>query len=107
MANEKEKRVKYIRLLEKFAKSAIAALKKENFDQELFDKLIEKNKKLIENAEPVYLDNAYTKGLENFANGAIFGTSKEDLLRQANALEKLKNAKFKKEKHKNKKFDEY
>jgi len=107
VANEKEKRVKYIRLLEKFANSAISALKKPEFDEELFGKLIAKNIKILENCEPVYLDNSYTKALENFVNLAISGAEKNELLKEANAMQKLKNLKFKKAKHKKSNFEDF
>ena len=40
---EKDERVKYIRALERFVKSAVALLKREDFDADLFAKRIVKN----------------------------------------------------------------
>lgn len=46
------------------------------------------------------------KALENFANSVIQNKNKDELLKEANLLDKLKNSKnYKKERHK--KFDEY
>ena len=93
---DKFKRVKYLRALEKFAKSAINGLKRDDFDE-----------KVIEKIEAVYLDQPYSKALENFINLLIKNASKEELLKAANLLDKLKNQKtYKKEKHKNKFKDE-
>lgn len=45
------------------------------------------------------------KALKNFANSVIQNKNKDELLKEANLLNKLKNSKnYKKEKHKN--FDE-
>ncbi|WP_169763856.1 hypothetical protein [Campylobacter mucosalis] len=101
--DEKAKRVKYIRALEKFAKSTISALKREDFDEVQFYDRVGKNAKILEKLEPVYLDSPYTKALENFVNQAVQKVGKTELLRDANLLEKLKNQKnYKKDKHKNK-----
>ncbi|MGG7073046.1 hypothetical protein U5B43_02130 [Campylobacter sp. 9BO] len=103
LAEEKAKRVKYIRALEKFAKSAISALKRDDFDKSEFEKRSEKNAKILEKLEPVFLDQPYIKELENFVNQVILNGEKDELLRSANLLEKLKNQKsYKKDKHKNK-----
>lgn len=112
--NEKEKRVKYIRLLERFARVAILALKRDDFSVEIFVNLVEKTTKPLHECEAVFLDSAYTKELENFVNLVLVAKfdsennqDRAELLKRANLLEKLKNAKFKKEKHKSKKFDEF
>lgn len=104
--NEKDKRVKYIRALDRFAKSAINILKREDFETEIFKKRVEKNLEILNKVEPVLLNEPYTKALENFVNSVVCGKSKDELLKEANLLDKLKNSKsYKKEKHK--KFDEY
>ena len=91
---DKFKRVKYLRALEKFAKSAINGLKRDDFDETEFRQRVEKNAKVIEKVEAVYLDQPYSKALESF-------------IKAANLLDKLKNQKtYKKEKHKNKFKDE-
>lgn len=107
LAEEKAKRVKYIRALEKFAKSAISALKRDDFIQSEFRARVEKNAKILEKLEPVYLDSPYSKQLEIFINNVVANGSRDELLRDANQLEKLKNQKsYKKDKHKNKFKDE-
>ena len=99
---DKFKRVKYLRALEKFAKSAINGLKRDDFDESEFRQRVEKNAKVIEKVEAVYLDQPYSRALENFINLLIKNASKEELLKAANLLDKLKNQKtYKKEKHKN------
>ena len=105
--DDKFKRVKYLRGLEKFAKSAISGLKREDFEEERFRARVEKNAEILVKIEPVYLDSPYSKGLENFVNLVISKQSREELLNSANALEKLKNSKtYKKEKHKKRYKDE-
>lgn len=107
-ADDKFKRVRYLRALEKFAKSAINGLKRDDFDETAFADRVAKNALIIAKIEPVYLDQPYTKALENFINLLIANTPREELLRSANALDKLKNSKnYKKEKHKNKFKDEH
>ena len=102
-ADDKFKRVRYLRALEKFAKSAINGLKRDDFDEAAFADRVAKKAQIIAKIEPVYLDQPYTKALENFINSLIANTPREELLRSANALDKLKNSKnYKKEKHKNK-----
>ena len=104
---EKSARIKYIRNLEKFANSAISALKKENFDKKLFEERMIKNSKIFDKKQAVVLNSSYTKALENFANDCLnFSFEKNDLLTKANALDKLKNNNYKKEKYKNK-FKDY
>ena len=101
--DEKAKRVKYLRALEKFAKFAVGALKREDFNEAAFYERADKNAQILKKIEPVFLDQPYTKALENFINSLIANTPREELLRSANALDKLKNSKnYKKEKHKNK-----
>lgn len=98
--DEKTLRVKYLRALEKFANTAISALKKENFDKEKFQERMEKNKKIVKKCEAVNLNSSYNKSLENFVNHCLdFSKQKEELLSLANALDKLKKGE-KKEKHK-------
>ena len=55
---DKFKRVKYLRALEKFAKSAINVLKRDDFDETEFRQRVEKNAKVIEKIEAVYLGNS-------------------------------------------------
>lgn len=92
---------KKLRALDRFVKSAINILKREDFDDEIFKKELKKNTQILEKVEPVLLNDPYTKALENFANSVIQNKNKDELLREANLLDKLKNSKnYKKEKHK-------
>ena len=109
---EKDKRVKYIRALERFVKSAIAVLKREDFDEELFKVRMQKNYQVVAKVEPVVLDSGYTKALEMFVNSVLHVLKnpqddfRQNLLKEANALEKLKNNySYKKDKHKNSGYD--
>ncbi|CZE50831.1 Uncharacterised protein [Campylobacter geochelonis] len=106
---EKAKRVKYIRALERFAKSAINLLKRDDFDKEMFEKRVSKNLEILKRAEPVYLDQPYTKGLEEFVNSITNLKEQDELIKEANLLDKLRNNKsYKKDKHKKSGFaDEY
>lgn len=110
---EKDGRVKYIRALERFVKSAVALLKRDDFDAELFAKRMAKNYEILSKAQAVNLDSPYTKALENFAKN-IMSASEQNcidrgaLTHEANALEKLKNDKsYKKDKHKIDFFKDY
>lgn len=102
MSLEKEERVKYLRALERFSKSLISILKREDFDEDKFKKRRDKNYEILQKVKPVFLDQAYPKALSAFANLALKSSDKEELLKSANSLEKLKNSKnYKKDKHKN------
>lgn len=98
---QKFTRTKYIRSLEKFYNAAVAGLKKADFDKDLFAKSMQKNAKIFDKCEPVELNSAYLKDLQGFANACLdLKCGKNELLTKANALDKLKNAKKKGEKHK-------
>lgn len=113
---EKTKRVKYVRALEKFVKSAVAILKREDFDFLRFEERMLKNAIPLQKVEPIVLDSTYTKNLESFCNLILETVNqkiedKEEerqiLLKHANALEKLKtNSSYKKEKHRQKVFND-
>ena len=99
--NDKAKRVKYLRGLEKFAKLVIRNLKRDDYDSIKFRTLVEKNAEILVKIEPVYLDQPYAKSLCEFVNLVIAIDDKAMLLKAANSLEKLKNSKsYKKDKHK-------
>ncbi|AJC90669.1 hypothetical protein CSUB8523_0913 [Campylobacter subantarcticus LMG 24377] len=106
---EKALRVKYVRALEKFTNSAISALKREDFDMILFRERMQKNAKIFEKIQAVFLDSTYTKALEIFVNECLDdGLDQKTLVSKANALYKLKkNQSYKKDKHKTKFKDEY
>ena len=108
LANEKSERIKYIRALERFAKSAISILKRDDFDEGLFKIRTEKNYEVLKKVEAVYLDQPYTKALESFVQSVLANKNKDELIKEANLLEKLKNSKtYKKDKHKGKFKDEF
>lgn len=114
---EKDGRVKYIRALERFVKSAVALLKRDDFDAVLFAKRMAKNYEILSKAAAVNLDSPYTKALESFAKNVMSCSEgacdakpidQGALVREANALEKLKNNKsYKKDKHKIDFFKDY
>lgn len=107
VGEDKFKRVKYLRALEKFAKSAISGLKREDFDEERFRARAGKNAEILTKIEPVYLDSSYSKELEKFVNSVIAKLDRDELLSLANSLDKLRNSKtYKKDKHKKKFKDE-
>ncbi|MCW1360390.1 hypothetical protein OLQ22_04430 [Campylobacter jejuni] len=102
--NEKFDRVRYVRNLEKFANSASSALKREDYDEKLFQERMLKNAQNFNKTPAVVLNSSYTKELENFVNACLdFKFSKNELLTKANNLDKLKKQQsYKKDKHKNK-----
>lgn len=106
--NEKSARTRYIRTLEKFYRLATAALKKEDFNADLFQQRMIKNALLFEKNPAVQLHSTYTKELENFVNACLdFSLSRQELINKANSLDKLKNTQnYKKDKHK-KNFEEF
>ena len=108
VANDKSERIKYIRALERFAKSAISILKRDDFDENLFKIRVIKNYEVLKKIQAVYLDQPYTKGLENFVKSVLANKNKDELIKEANLLEKLKNSKtYKKDKHRGKFSDDY
>lgn len=102
--NEKMARNRYIRTLEKFYKLATTALKKEQFDKNLFQQRMLKNCEFFQKSPAVRLNSTYTKELESFVNACLdFSFSQKELINKANALDKLKRTQnYKKDKHKNK-----
>lgn len=66
--NEKQLRIKYIRVLEKFFTRTISLLKLENFDKELFKKRTQKNYEDLQKAKEVELYSEYYSGLKDFIN---------------------------------------
>lgn len=103
---DKFKRVKYIRALEKFVKSIIGILKRDEFDKDLFQDRVKKSFEILKKVEPIYLDQPYTKGLVEFVNLSLNSGDQNELLKAFNQLEKIKNSKYKKDKHK-KSYNEY
>ncbi|MCH5335846.1 MAG: hypothetical protein J1D99_00355 [Campylobacter sp.] len=99
---EKNERVKYLRKLEKFARSAYVILKKEDFDLNKFKERMLKNYQNLDKNFRVNLNSNYAKALEDFVKACLdFSKEKEELLNLANSLDKQKNRAKKKEKYKN------
>ncbi len=114
--NEKTIRLRYIRLLEKFNKKAITLLKYDNFDLELYKKATIKAYEELKKAQTCDLYSEYPVAVKNLAQIILntltnhskdFEEEKATILKQANLLEKLKNNnRYKKDKHKKKKFND-
>jgi len=112
--NDKTIRLRYIRVLEKFITRTISLLKKDNFDLELYIKAIEKNYLELKKAPSIELYNEYPKALKSLAqyildtlhnHSKTFEDEKSSILKESNLLEKLKNNnRYKKDKHRKKKF---
>lgn len=99
--DEKAKRIKFIRALQKVASNATTLLKKEDFSEKLFIKAMQKNELFLQKCEAVNLNATYTKALLEFVNKCFETPIKQnELLSLANTLDKGK--KIKKIKHKNK-----
>jgi hypothetical protein len=116
--NEKQQRIKYIRVLEKFLTRTITLLKLENFDKNLFVIRTKKNLEELAKTKAVDLHSNYYSNLNDFIakttsfmqnSSDDFVQEKNSLLKDANLLQKEKNkSNYKKDKHKNSKFgDEY
>lgn len=114
--NEKQKRVRYIRLLEKFLTRTLSILKQENFEKEMFIKRTNKNLEDLSRVSSVELYSDYYIRLGEFLSKtkAFLGNSSDSfeeeratLLKDANLIQKEKNkSRYKKDKHKNKSFDD-
>lgn len=125
--NEKTIRLRYIRVLEKFVTKAISLLKYDNFDKELFKKATIKAFDELQKTKTCDLYSEYPLAVRNLAIHIMqcidndvkndedewetkpnnFEDEKASILKQANLLAKLKNNnRYKKDKHKNKKFDD-
>jgi len=123
--NEKTIRLRYIRVLEKFVTKAISLLKYDNFDKELFKKATIKAFNELQKTKSCDLYSEYPLAVRNLtlyimncidndADESEFNTKpnnfeeeKAAILKQANLLAKLKNNnRYKKDKHKHKKFND-
>lgn len=114
--HEKQLRIRYIRVLEKFLTRTMSLLRLENFDAVLFQERTLKNFKDVQKVKEMDLNSTYLTGLRSFINKVMFTISdvegdfsskKEALLKDANQLQRDKNqASYKKDKHKNQKFDD-
>lgn len=105
---EKTLRIRYLRKLEKFANAALALLKKEDFNAQLFQERMLKNQGIFKDDEVARLDSAYSKELLSFVNLCLdFSKERAYLLQKANELDKMRNTSYKKDKHKNKFKENY
>ncbi len=114
--HDKQKRIRYIRLLEKFFTRTISLLKLENFDPELFKQKTLKNYSDVKRVEAMELNSKYFTQLIAFINKTLmyietssksFEDERDTLLKDANLLQKEKNRNsYKKDKHKKSKFND-
>ena len=112
--NEKQQRIKYIRVLEKFFTRTISLLKLDNFDKDLFKQRTRKNYEDLIKTKEIELYSDYYEGIKVFINKTMFyleehtksfEEERATLLKDANLLQKEKNSgNYKKDKHKNQKF---
>jgi hypothetical protein len=113
-SNEKTIRLRYIRVLEKFTTKTIKLLKYDNFDLELYKKATLKSYEELKKTESITLYNEYPIAIRDLVQLILdtldnhsedFETEKAKILKGSNLLAKLKNNnRYKKEKHKQKKF---
>lgn len=116
MMHEKQQRIRYIRLLEKFFTRTVSLLKLEDFQFDKFKERTLKNFEDTKRVESVELTSTYMIGLKKFIDQTLlylehhsedFEEEKLTLLKDANLLQKEKNrSQYKKDKHKNQKFDD-
>ncbi len=123
--NEKTIRLRYIRVLEKFVTKSISLLKYDNFDKELFKKATIKTFNELQKTKSCDLYSEYPVAVRNLTLHIMqcidndsqedewetkpnnFEEEKASILKQANLLAKLKNNnRYKKDKHKHKKFND-
>ena len=114
--NEKQQRIKYIRVLEKFFTRTISLLKLDNFDKDLFKQRTKKNYEELIKTKEIELYSEYYEGIKTFINKTMFYLEEHSksfeeeraiLLKDANLLQKEKNkSNYKKDKHKNQKFND-
>lgn len=114
--HEKQLRIRYIRVLEKFFTRTVALLKLEDFDFDKFKERTIKNFEDTKRVKKVELSSSYLVGLKNFIDLTLryleyhsddFEGERNHLLKEANLLQKEKKRNtYKKDKHKNKKFDD-
>ena len=114
--NEKQQRIKYIRVLEKFFTRTISLLKLDNFDKDLFKQRTRKNYEDLIKTKEIELYSDYYEGIKVFINKTMFyleehtksfEEERATLLKDANLIQKEKNStNYKKDKHKNQKFND-
>ncbi|MBL3520251.1 MULTISPECIES: hypothetical protein [Arcobacteraceae] len=114
--NEKQLRIRYIRVLEKFFTRTISLLKLENFDKDVFIKRTFKNYEDMCKTPKVELYTDYYTSLNLFIEKSMnfvknpsqnFEDERLTLLKDANLLQKEKNkSRYKKDKHKKDRFND-
>lgn len=114
--NEKQLRIRYIRVLEKFFTRTISLLKLDNFDKDLFKQRTKKNYEEMIKTKEIELYSDYYESLKVFINRTMFylqehsksfEEERANLLKEANLIQKEKNSSnYKKDKHKNEKFND-
>ena len=114
--NEKQERIKYIRVLEKFFTRTISLLKLDNFDKDLFKQRTQKNYEELAKAKEMEIYSDYYSGVKIFIDKTMFYLREHSksfqeeraiLLKDANLLQKERNStSYKKDKHKNQKFSD-
>lgn len=114
--NEKQLRIRYIRVLEKFFTRTISLLKLDNFDKDLFKQRTKKNYDEMIKTKEIELYSDYYESLKVFINKTMFylqehsksfEEERANLLKEANLIQKEKNSSnYKKDKHKNEKFND-
>lgn len=114
--DEKAKRTKYIRALERFMIKVLPTLKNEKLSSNEFVLRIASSYKFMKDIEKQRLDSSYLKQIEEIVEKLINNCNSEindlssfqaTILKEWNLAQKSKNrATYKKEKHKNKSLDD-
>lgn len=114
--NEKQLRVRNIRVVEKFFTKTVSLLRLEDFDKELFIKRTYKNYEDMCKTPKVELYSDYYSLVNEFIDKTMnflkncsedFGDERATLLKDANLIQKERNkSRYKKEKHKKDRYDD-
>ncbi len=114
--HDKQLRIRYIRVLEKFFTRTVSLLKLESFDIKLFKDRTLKNFEDIKKVKALDLNSKYFTDLVSFINKTLsylenhsdnFENERNTLLKEANLLQKERNRNsYRKDKHKKSKFDD-
>ncbi|CAI8199092.1 MAG: hypothetical protein ABF301_05825 [Sulfurovum sp.] len=114
--HEKQKRIRYIRVVEKFFTRTVSLLKMPEFNHEKFIERTLKNYEDMNRVDKVDLHSNYYNMLHAFINQLLmyvknhskdFEDEKSNLLKEANIIQKeKKKSAYSKDKHKKNKFDD-
>ena len=114
--HDKQLRIRYIRVLEKFFTRTVSLLKLGNFDHNLFKERTLKNHEEMNKTKVMEVHSPYLTSLKRFVETTLnnirnhskdFESEREGLLKEANLLLKDRNRNnYRKDKHKKKKFDD-